>query len=575
MTIVGWLQILTFFLLLTVLTRPIGGFMYRVFAGEKTVVGRLLGPVERSFYRLAGIDPASEQTWAVYTVGMLVFNLIGFLAVYAILMLQDWLPWNPQKLPGLSAHLAFNTAVSFVTNTSWQSYGGETTLSYFSQMAALTVQYFVSSATGIALGIAFIRGFARRSADTLGNFWVDLTRCTLYVLLPLSFVFALVLVWQGVPDNMMAYVDATTLEGAHQTIAQGPVASQQAIEQLGSDGGGFFNVNGAHPYQNPTALSNLLEILAILLIPAALTNTFGRMVRDELQGWVLYSAMAVLFLVGVGICYLAETQGNPAFDALHIDQAASALQPGGNMEGKDARNGIAGSVLWSTATTAASNGAVNSMLDSYTPIGGLIPMLNIMLGEVIFGGVGSGLFTMLLYAILAVFIAGLMVGRTPEYLGKKIEAKEMKMSMLAFLCLPLASLPFLAIACVYPTALAGLANGGPHGFSEMLYAYDSAMGNNGSAFMGLNANAPWWDITLGMAMLIGRYALIVPIMAIAGSLAAKKIVAPSAGTFPTKTPLFIGLLLGVILIVSGLTYFPALALGPIAEHFSMLAGTRY
>ena len=575
MTLNGWIQIFLYFAILTALTRPLGGFMFRVFEGERTWLRRVFGPVERGIYKLAGVNEKFEQHWTGYTVAMLVFNLLGFIAVFKILMLQGALPLNPQHLPGLSAHLAFNTAVSFVTNTNWQSYGGEGTMSYFSQMAALTVQNFVSAATGIALAIALVRGFARRSAKTVGNFWVDLTRATLYVLLPLSFVFALVLVWQGVPQNLLAYIDATTLEGAKQTIAQGPVASQEAIKMLGTNGGGFFNTNSAHPYENPNALTGFLELISILVISAALTNTFGRMVKDEMQGWALYSAMAVLFLAGVATCYWAESQGNPAFSALGVDQAPSALQAGGNMEGKEARFGIADSVIWATATTDASNGSVNSMHDSYTPIGGLVPILNIMLGEVIFGGVGSGLYGILLYAILAVFIAGLMVGRTPEYLGKKIEAREMKMTMLAFLCLPLASLPFLAIASVYPTALAGLANSGPHGFSEMLYAYDSAMGNNGSAFAGLTANAPWWDTTLGLAMLIGRFAFIVPMMAVAGSLAAKKIVPPSAGTFPTKGALFISLLVGVILIVTGLTYFPALALGPIVEHFSMVSGTLY
>jgi K+-transporting ATPase ATPase A chain len=448
-------------------------------------------------------------------------------------------------------------------------------MSNFSQMLALTVQNFLSAGTGIALAVALMRGFSRKTAKTIGNFWVDLTRAVLYILLPLSLLFALLLVWQGVPQNLHAYIHATTLEGARQVIAQGPVASQEAIKMLGSNGGGFFNANSAHPYENPDALSNLLETLAILAIAAGLTNTFGRFVRDEMQGWALYSAMAVLFLAGVGVCYWAEAQGNPAFASLGIDQSAGALQAGGNMEGKETRFGIADSVLWATATTDASNGSVNSQHDSYTPLGGLVPMLNIMLGEVVFGGVGSGLYGMLLYAVLAVFIAGLMVGRTPEYVGKKIEAKEMKMVMLAFLSLPLASLPALALAAVTPAGLASVANHGPHGFSEMLYAFDSAMGNNGSAFAGLNANTPFWNIALGLAILIGRYAVIVPTLAIAGNLAAKRIAPPSAGTFPTKGGLFIALLVGVVLIVSGLTYFPALALGPIAEHFSMLAGSHY
>ncbi|HVT36797.1 MAG TPA: potassium-transporting ATPase subunit KdpA, partial [Nevskiaceae bacterium] len=485
------------------------------------------------------------------------------------------LPLNTPHFANIGADGAFNTAVSFTTNTNWQWYSGEAVLSNLSQMFALVIHNFMSAATGIALAFAFFRGFARRETSTIGNFWADATRITLYVLLPICVVYTIFLIASGVPQTLTQQIDATTLEGARQTITLGPVASQEAIKMLGTNGGGVFNANSAHPYENPTALSDLLELLSILVISAGLTNTFGRMVKNPLQGWVLYSAMSVLFLAGALACYAAEAGGNPAFDAMGIDQHASTLQAGGNMEGKEARFGIADSVLWATATTDASNGSVNSMHDSYTPLGGLIPMLNIMLGEVIYGGVGSGLYGMLLYAILAVFIAGLMVGRTPEYLGKKIEAREVKMTMLAFLCLPLASLPFLAIACVYPTALAGLANSGPHGFSEMLYAYDSAMGNNGSAFAGLTANAPWWDTTLGIAMLIGRFMFIVPMMAVAGSLAAKKLVPPSAGTFPVNSALFIALLVGVILIVTGLTYFPALALGPIVEHFSMTAGTLY
>jgi K+-transporting ATPase ATPase A chain len=575
MTTNGWAQILVFFTLLTALTRPLGGFMYRVFAGEATLIGRLLGPAERSLYRLAGIDTRNEQHWTGYATAMLLFNLLGFLVVFAVLMLQGMLPLNPQKLAGLTPDLAFNTALSFVTNTNWQSYGGESTLSYFSQMAALAVQNFVSAATGIAIAIALVRGFARKSAKTVGNFWIDLTRATLYVLLPLSFVFALILVWQGVPQNFLAYIDATTLEGAHQSIAQGPVASQEAIKMLGTNGGGFFNANSAHPYENPNTVTNLLEMLAILLIPAALTNTFGRFVRDELQGWALYSAMAVLFLAGVALCYWAESNGNPALSSLGIDQTPSVLQSGGNMEGKDVRFGIANSALWTTATTDASNGSVNSMHDSFTPLGGFVPLLNILLGEIIFGGAGSGLYGILLYAILTVFIAGLMVGRTPEYLGKKIEAKEVKMTMLAILCLTLALFVPLAIACVSDAGLSARANNGPHGFAEMFYAYASAVGNNGSAFAGLSANTPFWNITLGLSMLIGRFAYIVPVMAIAGSLVEKRIAPPSAGTFPTKGAMFIVLLVGIILIVSGLTYFPALALGPIAEHLAMLAGARF
>lgn len=571
----GCLQILLYFAALTALVRPLGGYLYRVYAGEATLAARVLAPVERALYRLAGIDARSEQPWSAYTLAMLSFNLLGFVLVYAVLLLQGHLPLNPAQLPGLPADLAFNTAVSFVTNTNWQSYSGETTLSPLSQAAALGVQNFVSAATGMALAIALCRGFARKSAKTLGNFWVDLCRGVLYVLLPLSIVFALALVALGVPQTWHAAVDATTLEGAKQTIALGPVASQEAIKMLGSNGGGFFGANSAHPFENPGALSNLLECLAILLVAAALTNTFGRYVGDELQGWALYSAMSVLFLAGVALCYWAESQGNPAFDALGIDQSVSSVQAGGNMEGKEVRFGIADSALWATATTDASNGSVNSMHDSYTPLGGLVPIANILLGEIIFGGVGSGLYGMLLYAILTVFIAGLMVGRTPEYLGKKIEAREIKMTMLAILCLPLGLFAFLGIACVSKAGLAGLANHGPHGFTELLYAYASAVGNNGSAFAGLNTNTPFYNITLGIGMLIGRYGYIVPMMAVAGSLVEKKIAPPSPGSFPTRGGLFIGLLVAIILVVGGLSYFPALSLGPIVEQLAMHAGTSY
>jgi len=575
MTVNGWVQILVYFLLLTALTRPFGGYMYRVFEGQRTLIGRVLGPLERGFYKLAGVDAKAEQHWTSYALAMLVFNLVCFATLYFLQLWQNHLPLNPQKFDGLTPDLAFNTAISFITNTNWQAYGGETTMSYLTQMLGLTVHNFVSAATGIALALALVRGFARRSVKTIGNFWVDLTRCTLYVLLPVSIVAALFLVWQGMPQNLSAYTDVTTLEGAKQTIAQGPVASQIAIKLLGTNGGGFFNANGAHPFENPTALSDFLQIILIFLIPAALTNVFGRMVKSQLQGWAVYSAMALLFLAGVTTCYWAESQGNPQFTALGIDQQASTLQAGGNMEGKEARFGIAQSTLFATVTTDTSCGAVNSMHDSYTPLGGMIPLINIELGEVIFGGVGSGLYGMLLYAIIAVFIAGLMVGRTPEYLGKKIEAREVKMTMLAILCLPLSILGFTALAAVLPQGLAGLANNGPHGFSELLYAYTSATGNNGSAFAGLSANTEFFNITLAMAMMIGRFAMIVPMLAVAGALAAKKYTPPSAGTFPTDGGLFIALLVGVVLIVGGLTYFPALALGPIVEHFSMLAGTLY
>ena len=575
MTINGWVQILVYLVLLTLLTRPLGGYMQRVFDGQRTWLSRAFGPLERGFYKLAGVDPKAEQHWTAYALAMLVFNLVCFVTLFFLQLWQNHLPLNPQGQPGLSPDLAFNTAISFVTNTNWQAYGGETTMSYLTQMLGLTVHNFVSAATGIALAMALVRGFARRSAKTVGNFWVDLTRCTLYVLLPISIVAALFLVWQGMPQNLHAYTDVATVEGAKQTIAQGPVASQIAIKMLGTNGGGFFNANAAHPFENPTALSDFLQIILIFLIPAALTNVFGRMVRNELQGWAVYSAMTVLFLAGVAVCYWAESQGNPQFAALGIDQQASAVQAGGNMEGKEDRFGIARSALFATITTDASCGAVNGMHDSFTPLGGLVPMLNIQLGEVVFGGVGSGLYGMLLFAIVAVFIAGLMVGRTPEYLGKKIEAKEVKMTMLALLVLPLSILGFTALAAVMPQGLAGLANNGPHGFSELLYAYTSATGNNGSAFAGLSANSKFFNITLALAMMIGRFAMIVPMLAVAGSLAAKKYTPPSAGTFPTDGGLFIALLVGVVLIVGGLTYFPALALGPIVEHFSMLAGNLY
>ncbi|TXH05105.1 MAG: potassium-transporting ATPase subunit KdpA [Nevskiaceae bacterium] len=575
MTLTGWLQILIYFAVLTALTRPLGGYLFRVFSGEATLTSRGLGWLERGLYRCAGIDPRAEQGWIAYTLAMLAFNLVCFAGLFAMLLLQGHLPFNPQNFGALTPDLAFNTAISFVTNTNWQSYGGETTLSYGTQMAGLTVHNFVSAATGIGLALALVRGFARRSAQTVGNFWVDLTRATLYVLLPISVVAALFLVWQGIPQNLLAYTSVTTLEGAQQVIAQGPVASQVAIKMLGTNGGGFFNANAAHPFENPTALSDFVQTLLIFLIPAALTNVFGRMVRSELQGWALYSAMAVLFLVGVTTCYWAEGRGNPAFAALHVDQAANALQAGGNMEGKETRFGIARSALFATITTDASCGAVNGMHDSFTPLGGLVPMTNILLGEVIFGGVGAGLYGILLYAIIAVFIAGLMVGRTPEYLGKKIEAREVKLTMLALLCLPLSILGFTAVASVLPQGLAGIANNGPHGFSEILYAYTSATGNNGSAFAGLSANTSFYNSTLGLAMLIGRFAFIVPMMATAGALAAKKYTPPSAGTFPTTGGLFIALLVGVIVIVGGLTYFPAVALGPIVEHLALLAGLQY
>ena len=568
MTLNGWLQIAIFCALVLVCVKPLGAFMARVFAGERTFLYPVIGPIERGFYRLADVDPAREQHWTTYTVAMLLFNAIGFLAVYALQRLQHALPLNPQGLDPVSEHLSFNTAVSFVTNTNWQSYGGESTMSYLVQMLGLTVQNYLSAATGIALAIALIRAFARAEFKTVGNFWADMTRSTLYVLLPICIVITLALIAAGMPQNLNAYVDATTLEGAKQTIAQGPVASQIAIKQLGTNGGGFFNANAAHPYENPNAITNLIEMWAIFLVGAALTYTFGRMVGDTRQGWAILATMGVIFLAGVLIAYWAEAAGNPLL-------TAAGVEPGGNMEGKEVRFGITNSALWAAVTTAASCGAVNAMHDSFTALGGLVPLFNIELGEIIIGGVGSGLYGMLLFAILAVFIAGLMVGRTPEYLGKKIEAKEVKMTMLAILVLSASALGFTALASVLPSALDSLNNQGPHGFTEILYAYTSATGNNGSAFAGLNANTPFYDTTLGLAMLIGRFAMIVPMMAVAGALVGKKRLLVSTGTFPTHTPLFVGLLIGVIIIVGGLTYFPALSLGPIVEHFLMNAGKTF
>jgi K+-transporting ATPase ATPase A chain len=563
MTINGWLQIAIYFAVLTALVVPLGRYMARVFEGERTFLSPVLRPVEVAFYRISGIDERREQHWITYAVAMLLFNAAGFVLLYALLRLQSFLPFNPAEMSEVAPDLAFNTAVSFTTNTNWQNYGGESTLSYLSQMAGLTTQNFVSAATGIALLIALIRAFARASANTVGNFWVDLTRCTLYVLLPLAAIAALFLVWQGTPQNLGPYVDATTLEGAKQTIAQGPAASQIAMKQLGTNGGGFWNANGAYPYENPTPLSNFIEVLYILLIPAALTYTFGRMVGDQRQGWALYAAMSVIFLVGVAVCYWAEAAGNPNFAALGLDPA--------NMEGKEVRFGISPSALWAVATTAASNGSVNAMHDSFTPLGGMIPIIMMQLGEIIYGGVGSGLYGMLLMVIVAMFVAGLMVGRTPEYLGKKIEAKEVKMAMLAILILPLSMLGFTAVSILLPFGLSSMQDAGPHGFSEMLYLFTSQTANNGSAFAGFTGNTLWYNTTGGLAMLIGRYFVIVPMMAVAGSLVAKRKVPASVGTFPTTGPLFVGLLVGVIVIVGGLTFFPALALGPIAEHFAMQA----
>lgn len=565
----GFAQIGVFAVLIALIARPLGGYMAQVFAGERNLLSPMLSPVERGFYALMGVKADAEMGWKAYALAMLAFSAASVALLYALLRLQGGLPLNPQGFDGLTPDLAFNTAVSFTTNTNWQSYGGETTMSHLSQMAGLTVQNFASAAVGIALAVVFIRGFARQNAQTLGNFWADVTRAVLYLLLPISLVAAIAFVAMGVPQTLAASAGATTLEGGSQTLALGPVASQLAIKMLGTNGGGFFNVNSAHPFENPGNLSNLFQMLLIFAIGAGLTNTFGRMVGDERQGWAILAAMGVLFVGGASLAFLIERGGNPMLTGLGVDAAL------GNMEGKEVRFGIGVSTLFATITTAASCGAVNAMHDSFLPLGGMVPVVNILLGEIIVGGVGAGLYGFLLFIILAVFLAGLMVGRSPEYLGKKIAAKEVKLTLLAILCGPLAILGFLALASVSPDGLAGVQDKGPHGFTEMLYAYASAAGNNGSAFAGLTANSPFWNTTLAIAMLVGRFAMIVPMLAVAGALAAKPRVPESAGTFPTHGPLFVGLMVGVILIIGGLTFFPALALGPIAEHAAMLAGQAF
>lgn len=569
MTLVGWLQISLLFLAVLLVIKPLGLYMARVFSGERTFLSPVLGRVERDLYRVSGITPEKEQSWLGYTLAMLAFSLAGFLALYTMLRLQAYLPLNPQGFPGVPSDLAFNTAVSFVTNTNWQNYGGETTMSHFSQMAGLTVQNFLSAATGMSLAVAITRALARSKVATLGNFWVDMTRATLYVLLPLAIVVALAFVAMGLPQTLDASVTATTLEGANQVISLGPVASQEAIKQLGTNGGGFFNVNAAHPFENPTAWSNYLNIFAMLSISAALIYTFGQMVGNRRQGWALISAMAFLLVAGVAVTYWAEAQGNTILTAIGVDPAL------GNMEGKEVRFGQAMTALYAAVTTGLSDGGVNGMHGSFTGLGGLVPMFLIQLGEVLPGGVGSGLYGMLVFAILSVFVAGLMVGRTPEFLGKKIEGREMKFAMLAVLILPLVILGFTAVSAMLPFAVASIGTAGPHGLSEILYAYTSAAGNNGSAFGGLTGNTPWYNTTLGIAMLLGRFAYVVPVMAIAGSLAAKVKSPASAGTFPTDGPLFVGLLIGIILILGGLQFLPALVLGPIVEHFAMLAGQTF
>lgn len=569
MTLVGWLQISLTLLAVLLAIKPLGLYMSHVFAGERTLLSPVLNPVERAFYAVAGIDKSREQNWISYAFGVLLFSTAGFLVLYGILRLQDILPLNPQGFAGVAPDLAFNTAVSFITNTNWQSYGGETMMSHFSQMAGLTVQNFLSAATGMAIAVALSRAFVRSNMTTLGNFWVDMTRATLYVLLPLAVIVALLFIALGMPQTLDGSFTATTLEGAKQIISTGPVASQEAIKQLGTNGGGFFNVNAAHPFENPNAFSNYLGVFSMLVVSSAMVYAFGQIAGHRRQAWALLSAMAILLIIGIGAVYWAETSGNPILTQLGVD----SLQ--GNMEGKEIRFGQAGTALYAAVTTGLSNGGVNAMHASLTPLGGLIPMFLIQLGEVLPGGVGSGLYGMVIFAILTVFVAGLMVGRTPEFLGKKIESREMKFAMLAVLVLPLAILGFTAISAILPVGLAGLLNKGPHGLSEILYAYSSAAGNNGSAFAGLTANSIWYNTTLGIAMLLGRFAYIVPVLAIAGSLVGKQKVPASAGTFPTDGPLFVGLLIGIIIILGGLQYFPALALGPIVEHFLMLSGQTF
>jgi K+-transporting ATPase ATPase A chain len=578
MSVNGILQIAFYLVVLILLVKPMGGFMARVYEGERTILDRILGPAERLMYRLAGVDPNQEMNWKTYAIAMLLFNLLGFLVVYALQRFQQFLPLNPQGMAAVSPDSSFNTAVSFSSNTNWQGYGGETTMSYLTQMLGMTVQNFVSAATGMAILVAFIRGLARQTAQTLGNFWVDLTRTTLYILLPLSIILALVQVSQGVVQNFSPYQTAALLqptidaEGnpvAEQALALGPAASQIAIKQLGTNGGGFFNVNSSHPFENATPLSSFFQMLAILLIPAALTYTFGKMVGDTRQGWALFAAMTIIFVVMLFAGYAAEAAGNPRLAALGVDQTASELNPGGNMEGKEVRFGIANSALWATATTAASNGSVNSMHDSYTPIGGLIALVMMHFGEVVFGGVGSGLYGMLAFVIVAVFVAGLMVGRTPEYMGKKIEIYEMKMAALLILIMPLIVLGFTALAVLSEQGKATVSNPGPHGFSEILYAYTSQGNNNGSAFAGLGANTPFYNLTGGLAMLFARYWLAIPTLALAGSLVQKKKVPTSAGTLPTHTPLFVAWLIGIVILVAALNFIPALALGPIVEHLQL------
>ncbi|WP_240008417.1 potassium-transporting ATPase subunit KdpA [Pseudaquidulcibacter saccharophilus] len=570
LTMNGLLQLVAYFLILAIFYIPIGNYMANVFSGKNTVLSPIFKPIEKSIYNLLSINPEKGMNWREYAITLLAFSFAGFVLLYLILLFQGLLPFNPQKFAGLSPHLAFNTAVSFITNTNWQSYGGESTLSYFSQMAGLCTQNFVSAAVGLSVLIALIRGLRGVETSDIGNFWADVTRANLYILLPLSLIVAILLGLSGVIQNFQNYLEITTLEGAKQTIAMGPVASQEAIKMLGTNGGGFFNVNSAHPFENPTPISNFIEVVSILLIPVALCQTYGVMVNDKKQGLAIIAAMVLIFAPLLIFCVTQEQAGNHVLTTLNIDQSVNSLQAGGNMEGKETRFGIVNSALWASATTAASNGSVNAMHDSFTPLGGLVPMVLMMFGEVVFGGVGSGLYGMLHFVIMTVFIAGLMVGRTPEYLGKKIQSYEMKMASLAVLVPSLFVLIGVSIALMTKAGQAGIFNNGAQGFSEVLYAFTSAANNNGSAFAGLGANSPFYNTLLGVCMLAGRYWIIIPTLALAGSLAGKKHIPISAGTLPTHTPLFVGILIGVIILVGVLTYAPSLALGPVVEHLHMI-----
>ena len=598
MTVNGWLQIAVFLALVLLVTKPMGVFMTRVFNRERTFMDPVLRPLERVIYKLTRVDENHEMRWTEYAASMLLFSVVSMLVLYAMQRLQLHLPWNPQKFPGVPQALAFNTAASFTTNTNWQNYSGESTMSYLTQMAGLAYHNFISAAVGIALAIAFIRGIARRQMQTIGNFWVDMVRSCLWVLLPFCVVGALILVSQGVVQNLRPYDAASLVEPMHvphtdangkptvdpsgkavmdtiatQTIAQGPVASQEIIKEFGTNGGGFFNANSAHPFENPTPLSNLIELVAIFAISSGLTYSLGRMTGSQAHGWAVWAAMAILFVTGVTVAYWAEARGNPLLHG--VNQQATAMQPGGNMEGKEVRFGIANTALWATVTTDASCGAINGWHDSFTPLGGMVPLVNLMLSEVIFGGVGAGMYGMLIYIVLAVFIAGLMVGRTPEYLGKKIDAYDVKMAMLVVLVFPLVILIFAGISAVHSYGTTSILNPGPHGLSEMMYMFTSSAANNGSAFAGLTTNTPWYNVTGGFTMLIGRFLMIIPMLAIAGNLAQKKYVPPSLGTFPVTTPLFTVLLIGTIIIVGALTFFPALSLGPVLEHLQMMAGKTF